>query len=448
MPKTVIVIGAGLAGLSAALNLHRAGWRVMVLEARQRVGGRCYTFRGFAENQHAEAGGEFIDPGHQRLRALAREFHLTLDDEPSGWNADEEWGVFAGRSGWQKDKAVWGLDVQSAVEAVWARLAQLADKVPDPRAPLAAPEAAALDRQTAADWLKTLDLPEVVRLNFEARIRAEYTVEAHQFSLLDLFRNVSMYYHTAEGRGVSARIRGGNDLLPRAMASVLPDVRLGVPVVQVAQTGVGVAVTYQTSAGYETVNGDYAVLAVPLTTARQIEFNPALPEAHYAMLQQLQYGSVTKVCLQYNRRWWQERHWNGHLMNDAPLACTWEPTTEQTGVGGILTVYTGGAPGEAFSQLTDTHRIEVVKQELERLFPGSQKFFIGAQTIAWPNEPFTRGAYAAYAPGDITRFWAALYSPAGRLYFAGEHAAAYQGYMEGAVESGQRVAEAIKGLEN
>lgn len=448
MTQAVIVIGAGLAGLSAALDLHRAGWPVTVVEARHRVGGRCYTLRGFEENQYAEAGGEFIDEGHQRMRALAREFGLHLESEPGGWNAEEEYGVFLGRSGWLKDKAVWGLDLHASNTWVWAQLAKLAEKVPNPHRPLAAPEAAELDSHTAADWLASLNLPELGRLAFEARIRAEYTVEAHQLSLLDLARNASMYYRTETGRGVSARIRGGNDLLPQAMAKVLPDVRLNAPVVRITQSASGVEVMYQTITGFETVSGAWAVLAVPLTTARHIEFSPALPTAHEAMVHNLQYGSVTKVCVQFQRRWWQERQWAGHMMNDAPLACTWNPTEVQTGERGILTAYTGGGPGAALAQLSDAERIATVVQELERLFPGSQELVIGAQTIAWPNEPYTRAAYAAYAPGDITRYWEPMYAPAGRLFFAGEHIAAYQGYMEGAVESGQRVAGVIRGLEN
>ncbi|MBL8045958.1 MAG: FAD-dependent oxidoreductase [Anaerolineales bacterium] len=448
MTKTVIVIGAGLAGLSAALELHRAGWPVVVLEARNRVGGRCYTFRGFEENQYAEAGGEFIDEGHQRMHTLARDFGLVLESEPGGWNAEEEYGVFLGRNGWLKDKAVWGLDLHASNTWVWAQLAKLANKVPNPYAPLTAPEAAELDQRTAADWLTSLSLPELGRLSFEARIRAEYTVEAHQFSMLDLARNAAMYYHTETGRGVTARIRGGNDLLPQAMARVLPDVRLNAPVVKVAQSATGVEVTYQTTTGFETMSGAWAVLAVPLTTARHIEFSPALPTAHEAMVQKLQYGSVTKVCVQFSRRWWQERGWAGHMMNDAPLACTWNPTEVQTGERGILTAYTGGAPGAALAQLSDAERIETVVRELERLFPGARELVLSAKTIAWPNEPYTRGAYAAYAPGDITRYWEPMYSPAGRLFFAGEHIAAYQGYMEGAVESGQRVAGIIRGLEN
>jgi monoamine oxidase len=106
-------------------------------------------------------------------------------------------------------------------------------------------------------------------------------------------------------------------------------------------------------------------------------------------------------------------------------------------------VYTGGAPAQVFSGLGDAERITVAIDEIEKHFPGTRKLVLGAETKAWNNDPNIRASYLAYHPQDITKHWDALFAPAGRLYFAGEHVTVIQGYMEGAVESGQRVAHEI-----
>lgn len=437
---SVIVIGAGLAGLSAALDLHRAGWSVTVLEARGRVGGRVWTQHAGFNGQYAEAGGEFVEADHHRMWALARAFGLTLAPVSASWSSQEAWLALDGRVGAAPD---WGAEWAEGLPQWQTALASLAPLVPDPAQPLTAPQARALDQQTAAGWLNGLGLSRTMTLTAINRIRSEYTIDPEQFSLLDLARNSALYYAQPGVTETSYRFQGGNDLLPRAMAGALPDVRLHTPVTQVAAAADQVTVTGQTEAGPLTLTADYAVLALPLPAARAITFAPPLPEPHRAMVADLQYGAVIKVLIQYQQRWWRQRGWNGHLINDAPLVRTWEATGEQPGAPGILTVYTGGTPGAALARLTDAERITTVRAALERFFPGTDALVTHTATVAWPNEPHTRGAYAAFAPGDLTRFWEPLFTPAGRLYFAGEHAAVVQGFMEGAVESGQRVAQAL-----
>jgi len=161
------------------------------------------------------------------------------------------------------------------------------------------------------------------------------------------------------------------------------------------------------------------------------------------MLKDTHYGHVTKVMIQYRRRFWHAHNWSGVLMNDRPIGFSWEATAEQDGEGGILTAYAGGAPAEAFTALTDPGRITAAIDAFEIYFPGSKTLVQHAETMAWNNEPYTHASYLANHPGDLGKFWEPLFKPAGRLYFAGEHAALYQGFMEGAVESGQRAAREI-----
>ena len=440
--RTVTVIGAGLAGLSAAYDLHRAGWQVTVLEARDRVGGRVYSLHNFSNGLVAEGGGEFIAEGHTRMLAYADQFHLPLGRAGSWQGQDEDWGCFEGRAGRMSDAGVWGVNLNVEVEKIWRALAEMGELVPDPHEPQAARHAALIDKRSTADWIHSLDVHPLAKQDFIQHIRSEYTCEPERHSLLDLARNVSMYYTSME-REINYRVAGGNDLIPRALAKTLPDVRLNAPVTSVGVLPDEVTVTYQQGNSHDTISSAFAVLAIPLTTARLIEFNPPLPEAHQRMVHELSYGAVTKVLIEYRKRFWAEKGWNGHIATDTPIVLTWHATSHTENEHGILTVYTGGRPGTKLAALPDEERIRVAVAEIEKVFHGSSDLIECTATVAWPNEPYTRGSYAAFAPGEVTAHWKTLFEPAGRLFFAGEHASDIQGFMEGAVESGQRAARMI-----
>lgn len=442
--RTVTVIGAGLAGLAAAHDLHRAGWKVTVLEARPRVGGRVYSLRGFLHGQVAEGGGEFIEESHSRMLALAREFGLPLGRVASWQGQDEDWASFEGRSGRLADPHLWGIDLREEVNGIWRSLAGLGELVPDPEQPQAARDAARLDRQSALDWIHSLDAHPLAKSHFLQHIRAEYTTEPGRFSLLDLARNAAMYYMAGSG-GENYRVAGGNDRIPCALAGTLPDVRLEAAVTSVRLLPDEVAVTYRQNDTHRTIHSAFAILAIPLTTARLIDFHSSLPSPYQRMVDEVSYGAVTKVLIQYRKRFWKEKGWNGRLVTDAPIVYTWHATSHVDSEDGILTAYTGGEPAARLSALPDGERVEVAVSEIERLFPGSSALIEHTETIAWPNEGFTRGSYMALAPGEVTAHWQSLMSPAGRLFFAGEHATPLQGFMEGAVESGQRAARTILG---
>ena len=164
------------------------------------------------------------------------------------------------------------------------------------------------------------------------------------------------------------------------------------------------------------------------------------------MINEVSYGAVTKVLIQYRERFWKRRGWNGRLINDGPIVMTWHATSHLDEDAGILTAYTGGAPGARLAGLSDAERIHLAVNEVEKLFPGYSELIEHTATVAWSNEEFKRGAYMALSPGQVTSHWSALTtagSPVGRLFFAGEHATALQGFMEGALESGQRAAATI-----
>ena len=221
--------------------------------------------------------------------------------------------------------------------------------------------------------------------------------------------------------------------------------RLNAAAKSIRLTPDGVAVTYQQADSHLTLDSDFAILAIPLSTARLIDFHSSLPAAHQKMVNELSYGAVTKVLIEYRKRFWYDRGWTGRLTTDAPIVMTWHATSHFEHERGILTAYTGGGPGAKLSELSNEERIDVAVAEIERHFPGSSDLIENVATIAWRNEPYTRASYLALAPGDVLQHWQTLFQPAGRLFFAGEHATAIQGFMEGAVESGQRAAREIMG---
>ena len=440
--RTVTIIGAGLAGLSAAYDLHRAGWNVAVLEARDRVGGRVYSVRSFSNGLVAEGGGEFIEDRHTRMLAYANQFNLQLGRVGSWQKQDGDWGAFDGKTGRLMDETIWGTNLHLEIERMWEAVSGLAKYVPDPKQPQTSRDAQRLDAQSALDWINTLDVHPIAKSYFIQHIRSEYTAEPECYSLLDLARNSAMYYSTAE-RPPNWRVIGGNDLIPRALASTLPDVRMNAVVTSIRILPDEVAITYQQGDSHLTIHSAFAVLAVPLTTARLIDFHSSLPLTHQRMVSEVSYGAVTKVMIQYRKKFWDQTGWNGRLTTDSPIVITWLATSHLEGEDGIITAYTGGGPGAKLAALSDEARVQVAIGEIEKVFPGSPDLIEHTATVAWPNDPFTRGSYMALAPGQVTAHWQTLFEPAGRLFFAGEHATHIQGYMEGAVESGQRVAASI-----
>lgn len=444
--KSVIIIGAGMAGLSAAYELHKAGWETTVLEARNRVGGRVFSIREFSNGLVAEGGGEYIDKDHARMIAYAKEFSLSLGKVGSWQGQSGDWAAFGGKTGRMTDESVWGVNIQDEYQKMWLALAELGKQVPEPANPLSAATAKELDTNSAAEWIATqMHVHELGRTMFSNHIRGEYTCEPEEFSLLDLARNAALYYSDPGSWNTTYRIIGGNDQIPQAIAARLPDVRLNAAVMSVQVGADDVTVTYKLGDIFHKVQAAYAILAVPLTVARKIDFNASLPNSHQRLVDEIAYGAVTKVMIEYRKRFWLDHGWNGRLHTDLPIVLTWDATSHLEGEHGILTAYTGGGPGAALSNLSDEERIQTAVTIIEDVFPGSSNLIETTKTIAWINEPYTRCSYMAFAPNQVTAHWQTLFSPAGRLYFAGEHATVLQGFMEGAVESGQRAARNIIG---
>jgi monoamine oxidase len=432
----VVVVGAGLAGLTCARQLLRAGVDVVVLEATDRPGGRVRTVRSFAAGQYAESGAEWVDTIHHRMHALAAEHDVMVEPKGQVWDRMRAWLDVDGES-LSADVARRRFGLDAELDRFGALLARVTAGVDDPAHPERHPDAAAADARSIADLITDADLGPVARLLVARNMQGEFACEPREISTLFVAQQRALY----EGPDVvrAHRIVGGLDRITDAMAAGLGDtLRLGQTVVAVRHDDEGAEVVTRDGS----VAGEKVVLACALPPLRSVRFDPPLPVALARAMTELQYGAVTKSAMQYG-----ERAWNpGYLTTDRDIQRVYEPTTSQPGDAGILLAYTGGDDSRQLDVLDEAGRIAHVAAQVAAIHPalGAAQ---GAFSRSWRIDPHFGGAYVVYGPGQVTAHWPALRRPYGSLVLAGEHTATFTGYMEGAVESGEQAAVTVLATE-
>jgi monoamine oxidase len=447
----VVVVGAGLAGLSCAFRLQERGLGCTVFEANpERIGGRCWTAREFAGGQIAEHGGEFIDSRHKRIRALAKRFGFELTDLYAVDNpgAPRLWlnGARRRRSELRDDRAVFQRRIEAAARRVGAY--GYAN---------ATPAARAFDELSVADWLDA-NCPGGSRGRqgqiVWAEMASEFGLDATRLSALNLFYE---FVENTPGADERYHVRGGNDQIVHALAAQLPDgtVRLGAPLEALVARGDGRYGMRFAGVAAEIV-ADRVVLALPFTTLRRVDLDRAgLSSKKRRCIAELGMGTNAKVLMQFEARPQAYGDWNGYMISDAPFLYTWESTLGEPGESSIVTTYFGGRSGAAGLPAPEPHAPTVAREVGRNLISLSQDGAMGlaglrrgfngrAWTDRWVADPWARGSYAAYLPGQYTRYYGYAGKPDGGVHFAGEHTAtANQGYLEGAVASGERAAEEV-----
>ena len=443
--RHVIVVGAGLAGLAAALRLRDAGCSVSILEARTRAGGRVHTLRApFSDGLYAEAGAARIQDSHDYTLRYVKRFNLTLDPFfPTGGNSITTIGGrrLVAPQGTAVDLARVPLDFTGEERSLGLRgglgrfLFAGLNAIGDP-----------LDAKWPSQDLSRFEVPirEFARANGASPAFTQMIAMGHDLSgmsALHLLRDTAVGAKTR----LWYKIRGGNDQLPAALAAVLSDdIRYGAPVVRVAQTDEGVSVTYLRDRTPVTLNGDVAICAVPAAVATSIDFVPPLPATKRTALTELGSLPMVRVFLQTARRFWIDRGDTGWATTDDPMD-VWDYTRDQPGGRGILGAYLSGAIARQVSVLDDRARGRFVLERMEAAHPGVSEHFEASASYSWIEDPWARGASAEFAPGQMSRHYQTLRQSVGRLHFAGEYTSPWSGWMNGALESGHRVADAILG---
>jgi monoamine oxidase len=446
----VAVVGAGIAGLSCAHRLRQAGIGVRLYEAQERVGGRIWSLRGhFADGQVCELGGELVDSGHARMRALAAEFGLEFDDLAEDPTA--AWGDVWFCGGRRYGEA----EILREFAPLAAAIRRDAERLPEAEITYAAPGGAeALDRMSMTQWLDRNGASGWLRTLIEVAFTTEMGLDCEQQSALNFLTFIDPGTERFRVFGDSDErfhLRGGNDRLVQALGAKLDDAIVAGAALEALRRSADGAYTlsFKRGAGAFEVRARRVVLALPFTTLRRVRLDLELPAAKRRAIDELGYGSNAKLMIGFDERVWRTRHSSGgSSYSDLPLQTTWETSRRQPGAAGLLTNFTGGRHGVEIGRGTPKQQADLAAGQLEAIFPGIAAARGGAREARfhWPSFPWTLGSYACFLPGQWTGLRGAIGERVGELHFAGEHCAFdNQGFMEGGVESGEAAAQAILG---
>lgn len=435
-----IIVGAGYAGLTAATELQKAGKSVLVLEARERVGGRVYT-QSLGNGCYVDLGAQWIGPGQDQMFALLQEFNIrhfnTYDEGKSQLYWDGKLKAYKGLIPPLPIPALLSLD--RAIKT----MNRLSGTI-DPSHPWDHPKSEAWDSITLQGWMNKTMMSSKARQLFSIAAQAIFAVHPAELSFL-----FALYY-TRSGRDFDtlmnirngaqeSRILGGADLPARKMAEKLgSNLRLSHAVNQVRQEDAHLLVSGD---GFS-FTGKKLVMAVPPVLLQHIRFDPLLPAARQQLIQRMPMGAVWKCYAIYPTPFWRRMGLNGLVASNeghTRLVFDNSPADESRG---ILMGFVLADEARAFSRLGREERRASITRSFVQYF-GAEAANLDMYTDqGWQEEEWSRGCYAAMmGPHVLSTLAKEIRTPFKHIHFAGtETATEWNGYMEGAVRSGQREA--------
>jgi monoamine oxidase len=440
----IAIVGAGLAGLTAAYRLQQAGLVATVYEAGDRPGGRVHTVSASdTSGFYCELGAEFIDSHHTALLDLARELGLQLrPTQATAGLRDQIW--IRGQSySWD--------EVAEQLEPVLVQLRHDFCHLSDQSGLLPQNPAWQLDQLSLDAYLDRLGLTGWLRRLLATAYTSEYGLEPQEQSALNLVallgdsdpgQPLSLYGRSDE----SWTLRGGNGQLTGILAQRLdPILRWQHRLVALTRRSDGYRLSFEQPQGRNwEVRADMVLLTLPFSTLRQVDLDLDLPQRKREAIDSLTYGSNAKLCHRYRRAAWREAGLSGLVFSDLDFQIAWESLKTPTATG--LNCFVGGRIAEALDH-SPFREVARCQAQLKQLLPLAEAQMSGpVLQHSWLQDPLTQGCYSVFRPGDWSRWGRHLQEPVENLYFAGEHCdLQFQGYMNGAVRSAQWAVNRIRG---
>ena len=438
----VVVVGAGLSGLCAARKLRAQGASVIVVEARDRVGGRTLTQQ--IGSAAFDLGAQWIGPDQQRVHALVDE--LGLQTAPTFTDGKKVLEVAGKVSTYKRSIASMSVPNLIQLTGVLSYVNRVRKRV-SPSSPMSAEGASELDGETLETWRSRIVKSAKITGVIDATVRTIFGAEARDLSALYFLMYINagggmLNLTEAKGGAQQDWIVGGAQALSLALAKDLGDsVVLGTPVRRILQGREGVDAVSDNG----TINGRYAVVAIPPTLAGRIEYEPSVSVGRDQLTQRFSMGAAVKVIVTYEHAFWREAGFSGEVVSsDGPLSVVYDGTSHDD-TQPALVGFVSGSQARQWSTQPMADRQRRVTGALARYFGDAANSFSDYEELDWGMEAWSRGGpAAALPPGVLTNSFAHLRKPEGRIHWAGtETATEWIGYMEGAIQAGERAADEI-----
>ena len=417
--RRVLIIGAGLAGLAAAYQLRQAGVAVTLLEARNRVGGRVLTHT-LADGLRLEFGAEWIGASHTRLMALCEELGLT-------WH-NNQFDTHLIYQGTYQPAGQW--DYSAAWQARFQELLQGYEALSNRD----------IRRLDGTDWWRYLQQAGIPARDLEIRDLLDSTDFGESIRFVSAYSALAEYAESSPKNEMDYKVVGGNSRLTDALADAVgrEHIHLQQRVARISQGGGSVRVT---TTGGDSWEGDYVICTAPTFAVQQIEWDPVLPRDQVEALAALQYARIIKVAIHCQERFWGDESFD--MITDGCGHYVYHATKTQPGPGGVLIAYATGDKAQSLAAQPQARKRAIVTETLRPAFGDVDRYITGLHSYYWGNDPYSMGSYALYGRGQWTSLMPILQQPHKRVLFAGEHLADWQGFMEGAIESGEAAARAL-----